>query len=143
MTKKRTSTEYIVVHCAATPSTMDIGAAEIRRWHKERGWIDIGYHFVIRRDGTVEKGRDIDAIGAHVRGVNQISVGICLVGTDEFEDAQFASLKELIVSLLDKFPGSQIKGHRDFPNVKKECPGFDVASWWKNELLSESITMEG
>ena len=143
MTKKRTSTEYIVVHCAATPATMDIGAEEIRRWHKERGWIDIGYHFVIRRDGTVEKGRKIDAIGAHVRGVNQISVGICLVGTDEFEDAQFASLKELIVSLLDEYPAAQVKGHRDFPNVKKECPGFDVPSWWKNELLSNSITMEG
>jgi len=134
LTKKRTSTEYIVVHCAATPSTMDIGADEIRRWHKERGWIDIGYHFVIRRDGTVEKGRDIDAIGAHVRGVNQISIGICLVGIDEFKVAQYESLKELIVSLLDEYPDAQVKGHRDFPNVKKECPGFDVPKWWKLEM---------
>lgn len=134
MSRKRQSTDYIVIHCAATPNDMDIGAAEIDKWHKERGWIGIGYHKVIRRDGTVEDGRDIDVSGAHVRGVNQTSVGICMIGTDKFEDAQFESLKDLIVSLLDKYPDAKVKGHRDFPNVKKLCPGFDVKSFMEKSM---------
>ena len=142
-TKNRLHTDYIVVHCTATPSDMDIGADDIDRWHKERGWLGIGYHRVIRRDGTVEHGRPIDTIGAHVRGANGNSVAIALVGTDEFEKEQFDSLKLLITDILVKYSGSKVLGHRDFPSVRKSCPGFDVQSWWTNELLSDSITMEG
>jgi len=131
-TKKRTDTHWIAIHCAATPPDMDIGFAEIDRWHKERGWIGCGYHKIIRRDGTVENGRDIDAIGAHVRGFNQTSIGICLVGTSDFTDEQFDALKNLISDLLDRYPEASLRGHRDFPNVKKECPGFDVQKWWKD-----------
>lgn len=71
----------LIVHCAATYDTMDIGVKEIRKVHvDENGWKDIGYHFVIRRDGTVEKGRDVSVIGAHVLNHNANSIGICLAG---------------------------------------------------------------
>ncbi len=129
-TKKRDATDFIVVHCTATPADMDIGVEEIDRWHKERGWLGCGYHKVIRRDGTVENGRDIDTMGAHVRGFNSNSVGIALVGTDKFTSDQFSSLNKTIEDILDLYPESKILGHRDFPGVKKECPGFDVEKWW-------------
>jgi hypothetical protein len=72
--------ERIVVHTAATPEGRDIGAQEIDRWHRQRGWRMIGYHYVIRLDGTVEEGRDETIPGAHARGYNRTSIGICLIG---------------------------------------------------------------
>ena len=131
--KQRTDTHWLAVHCSATPEEMDIGVEEIDRWHKERGWIGCGYHFVIRKDGTVETGRDIDAIGAHVRGFNQTSIGICLVGTSDFTDEQYTSLKTLISDVLEKYPDATVRGHRDFPSVKKDCPNFDVPKWWMSQ----------
>lgn len=71
---------YLVVHCAATPPSMDVGAKEIDLWHRAQGYFEIGYHAVIRRDGRVEDGRGLDRIGAHARGWNEHSLGICLVG---------------------------------------------------------------
>ena len=76
----RKKTNYIVVHCSATKPTMNIGAYEIDRWHRERGWLEIGYHFVIKRDGHIELGRPMEAIGAHAKGYNNESVSICLIG---------------------------------------------------------------
>ena len=78
--RKRRETRDIVVHCSATPPKMDIGVREIRTWHIKRGFVDVGYHYVIRRDGSVETGRPHDTQGAHVRSFNKFSVGICLVG---------------------------------------------------------------
>ncbi len=135
--KSRTRTDYIAVHCAATPPTLDIGRAEIDRWHRAKGWLMIGYHFIIRRDGRVEIGRPVDAIGAHVEGYNSISVGICLVGgvdskgraEDNFTPSQYAALAELLIELKAKYPGATIQGHRDFPKVAKDCPCFDVRKW--------------
>ena len=69
-----------MVHCAYTTATMDIGAKDIDRWHREKGWLGCGYHKVIRRDGTVEDGRPMNKAGAHVRGINRQSIGICLAG---------------------------------------------------------------
>jgi N-acetyl-anhydromuramyl-L-alanine amidase AmpD len=120
----------IVVHCTATPVDMDIGVAEVRRWHTEpsphgNGWSDVGYHFVIRRDGTIEHGRPINREGAHVKGHNLYSIGIALVGpggsVDNFTDAQFNSLDWLI----RLWPRSTVCGHRDL-DPSKDCPGFDV-----------------
>ena len=130
---------FIAVHCSATPAKMDIGAAEIRRWHRAKGWLDIGYHFVIRRDGTVETGRNITTPGAHVEGWNHCSVGVCLVGgVDEkgnpennFTEAQFRSLYHQLQLLQAKFPNAAVQGHRDFPKVAKACPSFDVREWLK------------
>lgn len=130
--------EYIAIHCSATPPGMDIGAKEIKEWHLRRGWSDIGYHVVIRRNGAIEYGRPFDVPGAHVKGFNRRSLGVCLVGgvdiedepENNFEEAQFESLIRVISALKILNPRAEVKGHRDFPNVAKACPSFDVAKWW-------------
>lgn len=135
----RHSTEYLVVHCASTRPGQDFGAADIRSWHKARGWRDIGYHFVIRLDGTIEPGRPLEHEGAHVSGHNHESVGICLIGgLDEkgapaatFTDAQYVSLRLLLDGLGQRYPGAVIRGHRDFFGVAKACPCFDVREWFE------------
>ena len=136
---KRHHTSFIVVHCSATKPSMDIGASEIREWHKARGFKDIGYHFVIRRSGTIERGREESESGAHVEGWNSVSIGICLVGgIDEhgkseqnFTPAQMNALKSLLCIMLKKYEGAELRGHRDFRGVMKDCPCFDVRSWYK------------
>src|SRR5690625_2478479 len=79
---ERQQTTHIVAHCSASPPSQDIGVKEIDRWHRARGFFEVGYHAVIRRDGTLELGRDWDDIGAHARegGFNRTSIGVCLVG---------------------------------------------------------------
>lgn len=142
-TKERSSTNWIVVHCSATQAKADIGAAEIDRWHRQRGWQCIGYHYVIRRDGTLETGRDDRVVGAHVEGHNSDSVGICMAGgidaegkaENNFTEAQFATLRRLCHELKIKYPAAIVQGHRDFPGVKKDCPCFPVKDWAKaNDL---------
>jgi len=122
----------IVIHCADTPTTMDIGAEEIRRWHKERGWDDIGYHYVIRRDGSLEFGRDESVAGAHVAGHNAHSIGICLVGGKvgaDFTRQQWACLDALVKDIAGRYPGAQVCGHHDL-DQGKQCPQFDARAWW-------------
>jgi len=113
---------------------------EVREWHvNQRGWSDIGYAFIIRRDGKLELGRDMEAIGAHVAGYNSTSVGIALVGgidengkaENNFNPAQFETLETVVRYLLLVYPGSEVLGHRDFPHVNKDCPCFDVRDWWR------------
>jgi N-acetylmuramoyl-L-alanine amidase len=133
----RQRTDLIVIHCAATKPGMDIGAAEIDRWHRERGFAAIGYHFVIRRNGALELGRDLMVTGAHVAGHNHRSVGICLVGgiddhgrpDDNFTPAQWARLEDLVESLARRFPGARVIGHRNLDHGKA-CPSFDAIGWW-------------
>lgn len=125
---------FIILHCAATKPSMDIGVKEIRKWHvEERGWQDIGYHYVIRRDGTLEKGRDEAVKGAHCANHNYNSIGICLVGgmaqhsskaEDNFLKPQFDTLAKLIRDLRTRYPLARICGHNEFAN--KDCPVFDV-----------------
>lgn len=135
--------DYIVIHCADTMPSMDIGVDEIRRWHMlYNQWSDVGYHFVVRRDGTIEEGRDITRIGAHVKGFNNHSIGICWVGganeeTKDPEDnrslAQKVTLRKLVDRMLGAFPDAVLMGHNDFPGVNKACPCFDVCKWYYEE----------
>ena len=146
----RKSTRYIVLHCSATRAKQDIDAATIRKWHKSQGWADIGYHYVIRRDGRVERGRPVDEIGAHVAGHNANTLGICLVGglnnvtakpEDNFTAEQKSALAKLCADLLRRYPRATILGHRDLspdrdkngvitPNeYLKSCPCFDARKW--------------
>ena len=128
----------IIIHCAATRPSMDVGAKEIRQWHvKGNGWGDIGYHGVIRRDGTLESGRSMDKPGAHTSGNNKDSIGICLVGgvaedgktpESNFTPAQWKTLERTVRDLLQKFPKATVHGHNEF--AKKACPSFDVRKWW-------------
>lgn len=145
-TKNRSRTDYIAIHCAATRPSQNIGAAEIDRMHRQRGFKCIGYHYVIRRDGRIEAGRPVDQIGAHVENWNAVSVGICMVGgvsekdvnvpENNFTPEQFEALKGLLRGLKAKYPDAKIQGHRDFPQVKKACPSFSVSEWLKEANIS-------
>lgn len=140
----RKETNAIFVHCSATKPSMDIGVREIRQWHKEKGWLDIGYHFVIRRDGTVEAGREQSAVGSHVQGHNSDSVGVCLVGGIDgkgnfeanFTSEQMTALRSLLVSLQVEYPKAILRAHHDV--APKACPSFDLVHWWVNDVLVTS-----
>ena len=143
-TRARERTAFIVVHCSATQAKADIGAADIDRWHRGQGWQCIGYHFVIRRNGTIEEGREEDKIGSHVQNHNATSIGICMVGgvaadgktaENNFTKEQFASLKQLVTRLKTKYPNAVVQGHRDFTGVAKACPSFDCKAWVKENNL--------
>jgi N-acetylmuramoyl-L-alanine amidase len=131
--------KFIAVHCSATGPAQDVGAADIDRWHRLRGFLSIGYHYVIRRDGIVEAGRKLTERGAHIEGHNHEAIGVCLIGgTDgtakqkpqaNFTPVQLQALNVTLQALEDQFPGAVIQGHRDFPGVAKACPSFDVRQW--------------
>ena len=155
----------LVVHCSDTTAASGGGAARIDAMHKVRGFArsssrkglrHIGYHFVILRDGRVEKGRDEDETGAHAAGFNTGSLGICLMGgglppgskvRDGFTPAQYGALRNLLEGLKRKYPAAVILGHRDLSPDKdgdgqvephewlKLCPTFDVRTWWAKGRL--------
>lgn len=123
----------IIVHCTATKEGQNVTAETVRRWHKARGFNDIGYHYLIRLDGTIEKGRDDAVIGAHAVGNNRDSLGVCYVGgldangkpKDTRTAAQKESLRKLLNLLRKKYPGVTVYGHHDF-DKGKACPCFDA-----------------
>jgi N-acetylmuramoyl-L-alanine amidase len=124
----------IIIHCTATPEGREHSVADIRGWHKAKGWADIGYHFVIGLDGTVRPGRPLSQIGAHVAGRNSDTIGIVYVGglakngapKDTRTDAQKSALLRLVTYLVKKFPDiSKVSGHNEYAN--KACPCFDVS----------------
>ena len=123
----------IIIHCSATPQGRIVTVADIDRWHKERGFKMIGYHYVIYLDGSVHAGRTEDMIGAHTEGYNSKSIGICYVGgmdklnksaMDTRTPAQKASLINLINDLKKKYPKATVHGHNEYAN--KACPSFNV-----------------
>lgn len=131
--------DTIIVHCSATPPDMDVDAGTIRRWHISKGWTDIGYHYVIRRSGDVEEGRDIGKVGAHAKGHNTNSVGICLAGGTKqinrsksdanFTANQYHALRTLISDITKQIGrGLDVIGHREV-NPGKACPCFDVQAF--------------
>jgi len=132
--------EYIVIHCAATKPSMDVPIERVRKWHLDRGWSDIGYHYYITRDGKIHNGRDLSIVGAHVSGYNKNSIGICYEGginekgdpEDNRTDEQKKSLLKVVKILKFVFKNAVVQGHRDFPNVKKACPSFDAKNEYKN-----------
>lgn len=129
---KRTITE-LIVHCTATPEYRDYTVTDIRRWHKARGWSDIGYHYVVYRDGSVHEGRDVDLAGAHCQGHNANSIGICYVGgvatdgktpKDTRTELQKVGLLSILYDMRKLYPDARIYGHRNFSS--KACPSFDA-----------------
>lgn len=125
--------EKIIVHCTATPEGREVTADDVTRWHKARGFRTIGYHYLIKLDGTVQTGRPVAEVGAHCLGQNGKSIGVCYVGgidrdslkpKDTRTPAQRASLRRLITDLRAKYPGATLHGHREF--APKACPCFDV-----------------
>ncbi len=168
----------IVIHCAATPNGKDIKAKAIDDMHKARGfkrdsqWVrsfnkpmgHIGYHYVIEVDGNIALGRHLEEVGAHVQGSNSKTIGVCLIGTDKFTAAQWASLKQLMTTICNSISGQSISadktqgklkemginihGHRDFsPDHDKNgvidsrdwikiCPGFSVNDWLASDMTT-------
>lgn len=129
----------IIVHCTATPAGRDYTVDDIRKWHLQRGFSDIGYHYVIYRDGSVHEGRPVTMAGAHCTGHNTGSIGVCYVGglgrdnktpKDTRTLAQMASLEVLLTKLKVQYPNARIYGHRDFAN--KACPCFDAFKAYKD-----------
>lgn len=127
--------DEIIVHCTATPEGRDISVEDITRWHIDRGFTTIGYHYVVLLDGTIERGRSEEQVGAHCKGHNSRSIGIAYVGgydkamrpKDTRTTPQRASLIHLLKELKVKYPKATIHGHNEFAN--KACPSFDVQKW--------------
>ena len=125
----------IIIHCSAVRPWQQSSAADIDRWHRERGWKGIGYHFVVRRDGTVETGRPIEEKGAHCRNHNRHSIGICYEGgldskgrpDDTRTPEQRRAMRGLLEQLHGEFPHALITGHNTFDPLKA-CPCFDAAA---------------
>lgn len=133
----------VIIHCAATrpgwmaSSTAQAQVDEIRSWHLANGWRDIGYHWIICRDGTVVAGRAETTMGAHVQGHNRGTIGICLIGghgsaaSDRFDDHYTAEQARALISLISDIEGRteirKISGHNEYAN--KACPGFAVSEW--------------
>lgn len=126
--------DRIIIHCTATPRGRHVTVSDVDRWHRERGFSGIGYHYLIYLDGTIHAGRPIERIGAHCRGYNATSVGIAYVGgveadcvtpADTRTDAQKTALHTLVKSLQERFPKASVHGHNEF--AAKACPCFDVS----------------
>jgi N-acetylmuramoyl-L-alanine amidase len=153
--RQQTQVKELIIHCSATPNGKPFTAQDIDRWHGERGFHRdmslfpnhrpdlkcIGYHQVIRVDGQIEDGRHFMEVGAHCAGHNTVGIGICLIGTDQFTEAQWQSLASAVKNIQNAFRFIKILGHRDTSPDKnhngvieprewtKTCPGFSVADW--------------
>lgn len=141
MKKSKRTIHYLVIHCSATPEGRAHTAKDIDLWHKQRGFTEIGYNYVILLDGTIELGRDVDKIPAHVEGYNKDSIGICYIGgvdknTLQPKDTRTLFQKEALIKLLKElrklYPDAEIQGHRDFAGVKKACPCFNAKEEYQN-----------
>lgn len=148
--KSKRSINEIIVHCTATPEGQDTTVDQIRKHHMApvskggRGWSDIGYHYVIYRDGSIHDGRNVNTAGAHCTGHNSHSIGVVYVGglenrpgvayanlkpKDTRTEAQKAALLKLLRQLRTLYPTAKIRGHRDFAN--KACPSFDATKEYR------------
>lgn len=123
----------IIIHCSATPEAREHNAEDIRGWHKKQGFSDIGYHYIIKLDGSIEQGRPESISGAHCVGHNNDSIGVCYIGgcdkamkpKDTRTVKQTEALRKLIQELRLKYPAAKVYGHNDF-DKGKACPSFNI-----------------
>lgn len=139
MRASKRKVKEIIVHCSATKAGAEFTVEDIRRWHKQQGWSDVGYHYVVYLDGSIHAGRSVDVAGAHCTGHNTGSIGICYIGgldaagkhaKDSRTDKQKASLLALLQRLRKMYPEATIHGHRDF--ARKDCPSFNATLEYAN-----------
>lgn len=125
--------DKIILHCSATREGQHIDVDTIRNWHLNRGWSDIGYHYVIYLDGSVHEGRPIEKVGAHTSGQNTGSIGICYIGgvekdgktpKDTMNELQDTAMVNLIKALREEYGDMTLHGHNEF--AAKACPSFKV-----------------
>lgn len=125
--------DKIIVHCTATPEGREVSVADIDRWHRKRGFARIGYHYVVGLDGSIHKGREENAVGAHCKGQNSNSIGVVYVGgmskdmkraIDTRTEAQRKSLMKLISELKNRYKGATVHSHYEY--AVKACPCFDA-----------------
>jgi len=127
--------KLLVVHCSDTHNNININAKDIHEMHLAFGWNGIGYHKIICRSGKVENGRPEFWVGAHVKGKNGISLGVCLIGRDKFTKKQFLSLEKVLKKWRQLYPLAKIVGHCDTGDTHKTCPNFDAIAWSKSKSL--------
>ena len=143
----------IIIHCSESPHGRGDNAKTIDRWHKERGFksigtdgkvYHIGYHYVILEDGTRESGRPESMVGAHCKGHNSKSLGICLIGIDSFTEKQFNDLARLVKNLMVKYDltHKQVRGHYNY-SESKTCPNFGVAQFMYERVIHQEQAIEG
>ena len=129
----------VIIHCSATRESQQVSVDTIRDWHLAKGWNDIGYHFYIDLDGTIHKGRDIDKMGAHCKGRNRNSIGVCYCGGVEADgktpkdtrtQEQKESLLHVLKTLKAMYPESIIYSHNEF--AAKACPSFDATEEYED-----------
>lgn len=133
----------IILHCTATVEGQEFDITDVDRWHKKRGWKSVGYHYLIKQDGTLQVGRSLDEVGSHAKGENSDSIGIVYVGgldankepKDTMTAYQELTLMELIFSLRTVFHWMSVHGHNEYSN--KACPSFDVQEKYK--FINEKI----
>ena len=125
--------KFIVIHCSDTDEGHK--SEDIHKLHLSFGWDGIGYHKIIRQDGVIENGRPEYWVGAHVKGFNNISLGICLIGKKNFSHNQFYSLKKILEKWKIKYKNAEVVGHNNFDYTDKTCPNFDVKNWYKKNVL--------
>ena len=131
--------KFLTVHCAATPEGRHVSAEQISQWDKAK-FGQTSYHWVIELDGSMHRTLRDDQLGAHVGRANTGNIGICYIGgvdrklnpKDTRTEAQKKSLLTLIRTYKERYPGIVIRGHRDWPGVRKACPSFDVQAWLKS-----------
>ncbi len=139
MSKNKRNISLIVLHCSATRVNQNFTIEQLEACHKARGFQTVGYHYYITKDGTLYPGRPESQMGAHAKGFNAHSIGICYEGgldehgrcKDTRTLAQKVTMEELLQSLCVDYPDAEILGHRDLPGVHKECPCFDTRAWLK------------
>lgn len=141
--------DEIILHCTATPEGRDHSVDDVRAWHRQRGFRDIGYHYLITLDGSVRAGRPLEAAGAHCRGHNARSIGVCYVGgvaadgrtpKDTRTAAQREALVSLLLKLLMRFRAARVVGHNELSS--KACPSFDVREFVRGELFARYLRRE-
>lgn len=130
----------IAIHASATPRGKYYDINDIREWHvRGNGWSDVGYHYVVLLDGTIQLGRPLERQGAGVKGYNRNSIHICYIGggvKGKWEDTRTREQKVALIYLIGKlkrtFRGARVLGHRDYPNITKACPCFDAKNEYRN-----------
>ena len=135
--------KMLVVHCSDTPDDESLRAMDIQRMHLGFGWDGIGYHYVIGRDGRCEAGRPEYWQGAHVRGINDQSLGVCLIGRTHFTTEQMHRLELLLRDWTARYPHARVLGHRDATDTDKTCPNFDAAAWWQTRNSARVTPVTG